>query len=87
MNSTAIHHARVCQARATPSPKRPRFRCARESHSRSHTVELVDRVRDERPRAADGDGAGALGEPAPPLVVTPQWWNPDEFEASRTGEG
>ena len=50
-------------------------------------VEFVDRVRDERPWATDGDGAGALGEPAPPFVVTPQWWNPDEFEASLTGEG
>ena len=50
-------------------------------------VEFVDRVRDERSRPTDGYGAGALGEPAPPFVVAPQWWNPDEFEASLTGEG
>ena len=52
----------------------------------AHTA-YFDAIGAVGPRATDGDGAGALGEPAPPFVVTPQWWNPDEFEASLTGEG
>ena len=86
MNRTAIHRERVRQAAGAPAGEHPLAMRAR-APDELDAVELVDGARHERPRALDADGAGALWQPAPPPAVPAQWWNPAEFEASRTGTG
>ena len=74
------------KGRARPADEQPLAVRARAPDELG-AAELVDGSRDERSRPLGADGAGALGQPAPPAATSAQWWNPAELEASRTGTG
>ena len=87
MNSTAIHRARVRQGARPAACRRPRLRCLREIPLALDAVELVDDVRNERPRAFDRDGAGSCWKPGPYLAAAGSVVEPGRVRRVRTGAG